>query len=282
MPNIIRTSKGPVEYRLSGEGPCLLVLNGSHTNCNSLIGSEPFLLSQGYQLVIPSRPGYGKTAIATGPTAEIFADTLREVLDLLHLDRVPVLAISGAGPTALQFAARHGDRVASLVLQCAVTRSDWPDSFTRRWGSVIFHPTIEQVTWGILHTIGRSRPTSLLHLLMKSFTTLNPNQVVQQMSQSQRNGAISLLMGLRSGGGFVLDVTHHSGNLSMVTAPTLIIHSPFDGSVAFSHAQYALEQIPHAVLYESTAPSHLIWFSDDVSNLESSMADFLRDFQISH
>src|SRR5438045_6334951 len=92
---IAQLEKGPLEYRVVGQGPAALVLNGGHTNCNSPLGHEQFFLDQGCQLVIPSRPGYGKTPSATGRTAEAFADALVGLLDHLHLERVIVLGISG-------------------------------------------------------------------------------------------------------------------------------------------------------------------------------------------
>src|SRR5437763_16169698 len=131
MNTIAQTEKGPIEYRVVGQGPAVLVLNGGHTNCNSPLGHEPFFLEQGYQLVIPSRPGYGKTPSSTGRTAEAFADALVGLLDHLHLERVIVIGISAAGPTALQLAGRHPKRVSKLILQNAVTGGKFPANRTR-------------------------------------------------------------------------------------------------------------------------------------------------------
>ena len=61
MNHVAQTTRGPVEYRIVGQGPVILVLGGGHTNCDSSLGHEQFFLHQGYQLLIPSRPGYGKT-----------------------------------------------------------------------------------------------------------------------------------------------------------------------------------------------------------------------------
>src|SRR2546422_8267015 len=121
MNSMAQMEKGPIEYRVVGQGPAVLVLNGGHTNCNSPLGHEQFFLDQGYQLVIPSRPGYGKTPSSTGRTAEAFADALVGLLDHLHLERVIVIGISAAGPTALQLAGRHPERVSKVILQNAVT-----------------------------------------------------------------------------------------------------------------------------------------------------------------
>lgn len=48
----------------------ILVLNGGHTNCMSPFEHEEFFLKKGYKLVIPSRPGYGKTPSSSGKKAK--------------------------------------------------------------------------------------------------------------------------------------------------------------------------------------------------------------------
>ena len=87
MNTIAQTEKGPIEYRLMGQGPTMLVFNGGHTNCNSPLGHQRFFIEHGYQLIIPSRPGYGSTPSSTGRTAEAFADALIPLLDQLHSSR---------------------------------------------------------------------------------------------------------------------------------------------------------------------------------------------------
>src|SRR6186997_829816 len=121
MNTIAHLEQGTIEYRVVGQGPAVLVLNGGHTHCNSPIGHEQFFLRESYQLIIPSRPGYGKTPTSTGKSAEAFADALVGLLGKLHLERVIVVGISGAGPTALQLAGRHPERVSKLILQNAIT-----------------------------------------------------------------------------------------------------------------------------------------------------------------
>ncbi len=87
MTIIAQTAKGQIEYRRVGQGPVVLVLNGGHTNCNSPLGHERFFVERGYQLVIPSRPGYGKTPSASVKTAQAFADALTLLLDQLQLEQ---------------------------------------------------------------------------------------------------------------------------------------------------------------------------------------------------
>src|SRR6266516_460086 len=121
MNTIAQTEKGPIEYRVVGQGPAVLVLNGGHTHCTSLLGHQRFFVDHGYQLIIPSRPGYGNTPSSTGRTAEAFADALIALLDQLQLEQLIVLGISAGGCTALQLAGRAPSRVSKLILQNAVT-----------------------------------------------------------------------------------------------------------------------------------------------------------------
>src|SRR3954447_3030838 len=117
---VAQTGKGPIEYRAVGQGPAVLVLNGGHTHCNSPLGNERFFVGQGYQLIIPSRPGYGRTPASTGRTADAFADALIALLEQLRLEQVIVLGISAGGRTALQLAGRHPGRVSKIILQNAI------------------------------------------------------------------------------------------------------------------------------------------------------------------
>jgi pimeloyl-ACP methyl ester carboxylesterase len=276
MNSIAQIEKRPVEYRVVGQGPAVLMLNGGHTNCNSPLGHESFFLEQGYKLVIPSRPGYGKTPSSTGRTAEAFADVLVGLLDHLGLERVIVIGISGGGPTALQLAGRHPERVGKVILQNAVTGGKFPDPLTRLGAYLVFNPWMERWTWTAFRSFARVAPLSALTSMMGSLSTLDPAQVVATMSQEQQQAALAVLLASRSGSGFLHDLRHHCGDLRRITAPTLIIRSKYDGSVDASHANYAADHIPHAELFLSPAESHLLWFSAYNAAIEEKMWAFLQ------
>jgi pimeloyl-ACP methyl ester carboxylesterase len=281
MNSIAQIEKGPIEYRIVGQGPAVLVLNGGHTNCNSPLGHEQFFLEQGYQLVIPSRPGYGKTPSSTGRTAEASADALVGLLDHLHLERVIVLGISGAGPTALQLAGRHPERVSKIILQNAVTGGKFPAKRTRVMAYLVFNAWVERWTWAAFRSFARVAPLGALKSMMGSLSSLDPDQVVATMSQEQQQAALALLLASRSGAGFLHDLHHRCGNLRRITAPTLIIVSKYDGSMDASHASYAADHIPNAELFVSPAESHLLWFSSYNPAIEEKMCAFLQASQVS-
>jgi pimeloyl-ACP methyl ester carboxylesterase len=275
MNRIAQTKNGLIEYRVVGQGPAVLLLNGGHTNCNSPFGHEQFFLDQGCRLVIPSRPGYGKTPSAIGKTAEAFADALVDLLNHLRLARAIVVGISAAGPTALQLAGRHPERVSKLILQNAVTGGRFPTLGTRLGAYLLFNPWVEGWTWAAFRAFARFAPLSALKSMMGSLSSLDPAQVVATMSREQQQAALAFLLASRSGSGFLHDLQHHCGDLQRISAPTLIIESKYDGSVDASHATYAADHIANAELFVSPAESHLLWFSSYNAAIEEKMRAFL-------
>lgn len=58
---MIRTSKGLIEYRKEGEGPTIMVLNGGHCSRATRLSHER-LADHGFSVLTPSRPGYDNTS----------------------------------------------------------------------------------------------------------------------------------------------------------------------------------------------------------------------------
>jgi pimeloyl-ACP methyl ester carboxylesterase len=270
-----QTAKGLIEYRVAGEGAAVLVLNGGHTHCNSPIGHERFFIEHGYQLIVPSRPGYGKTPSSTGRTAEAFADALACLLDQLQIEQVIVVAISAGGPTALQLAGRHPDQVSKVILQNAVTGGRFPAFGVKVMSYLGFNRWTERWTWAAFRGLARVAPMCALKSLIGSLSSLDPAQVITTMSEEQRQATLNFLLTLRSGTGFLHDIHHQCGDLGRISAPTLVIRSRYDGSVDESHATYAADHIPNAELFISPAESHLLWFSAFNADVEAKMCTFL-------
>jgi pimeloyl-ACP methyl ester carboxylesterase len=96
-----------VEYRLDRRGETVVVLcHGRHVRAGLALGDEVFAAA-GHTVLVPSRPGYGRTPLSTGISAEGFADAIRELCAHLGIARVAAAAgISGGGPTAATLALR--------------------------------------------------------------------------------------------------------------------------------------------------------------------------------
>jgi len=70
----------------------------------------------GFSYIGVSRPGFLGTPLASGKSSEQQANLCAALLDTLGVSSVLVMAVSGGGPCALQFALRHRQRCRGLVL----------------------------------------------------------------------------------------------------------------------------------------------------------------------
>ncbi|WP_407312422.1 alpha/beta fold hydrolase [Desulfosporosinus sp. SB140] len=234
-------------------------------------------MENGYRLVIPSRPGYGRTPSASGRTAEEFAHTLSSLLDVLLIDQVIVIGISAAGRTALHFAKNYPKRVTKLILESAVTCEVWPDSHTRRGALIIFNRFNEKFTWALLRQVGRFAPDFFLKLLLPSLSSLKTEEVIKSWDEKERRAVLKFLLASRSGEGFLNDIKHTFNEFNLITVPTLIIASTYDKSVSPENSIKAAEQITGAELMMIPAQSHLIWFSKYKTEIENKIADFIQN-----
>jgi pimeloyl-ACP methyl ester carboxylesterase len=107
---------GDLEYRVVGRGEPVLLIHGSIVaDAFKPMLSEPAL--SGYQLITYHRRGFAGSSRARPPFSipNQAADALA-LLDHLGVSRAHVVGHSYGGDIALQLAADHPDRVASLVL----------------------------------------------------------------------------------------------------------------------------------------------------------------------
>jgi pimeloyl-ACP methyl ester carboxylesterase len=116
-PTTVATSRGIAEYATCGAGPAVLLLHGAMGGWDqgmmlaaAAIGPAPF------QAIAVSRPGYLGTPLALGTAPAQQADVCADVLAALGVQRAAVVAISGGGQCALQFALRHPGRCRALVM----------------------------------------------------------------------------------------------------------------------------------------------------------------------
>src|SRR5512132_2227501 len=121
---VAQTPHGPIEYRLTGTGPVVVVLKGGHSSRNTQLGHER-LAEHGFTVLEPSRPGYDRTPASVGCSAQAAADALAELLDVLDIGRVRLIAISAAGHTGIELARRHPERIDRVSFESAVALP-WP------------------------------------------------------------------------------------------------------------------------------------------------------------
>lgn len=267
---------GRVEYRLDRRGPaCVLLCHGGHMRAGLALGEELFA-EDGYTVLVPSRPGYGRTPLRTGTSPAGFADAAAELSGRLGIGRLAaVVGVSAGGPTAVTMAARHPGLVERLLLVGAVGFGPYPDRRTRLGAYVVFNAATERLTWAGMRATLRLAPTVGLRLLLRGVSILPPRELLAGLSGQHRATLLGLFGGMRSGRGFLNDLRGAADVTAQVTQPALIVASRSDGGVPFTHAETLAASLPRAELVESAASSHFIWFGEDYPAIAETIRRFL-------
>jgi pimeloyl-ACP methyl ester carboxylesterase len=267
---------GPVEYRHDRRGDAtVVVFHGGHMHAGLALGEDVFT-DLGYTVLVPSRPGYGKTPVTTGGSPDRFVHVVRQLSERLGIERIAaVVGISAGGPTAIAMASRYPQVVQRLILQCAVGALPWPDLRTRLGARVMFNGVTEKVTWTLVRGLMRRAPNAGLRLLLRDLSTEPTGQVIAALEDKDRATLLALFTRMRSGQGFLNDLRNGPAPTPAISQPTLIVASRHDASVPLAHAEALASGISHAELVVSEADSHFIWFGVDYPMITDRMRRFL-------
>jgi pimeloyl-ACP methyl ester carboxylesterase len=130
----IRANGLDIAYDVHGAGPPLVLLHGATS-----IGREDFaaqipLFSRAFRLYIPEARGHGRTTwdAANGFRYDWLVDDLAAFVDAVGLETFHVVGFSMGAMTALQYAARHPDRLRTLTIVGITTEREPRASVARR------------------------------------------------------------------------------------------------------------------------------------------------------
>lgn len=125
---------GILQVRTFGSGePVVLLLHGMAAAGNSY-GAAFDQLGDSARIVIPDLLGFGGSMLPPGQVnGEDHIDALDEMLASLALTHAPLIVVghSMGGPLALRFAARHTDRVRTVITLCAALYRDAAEADAR-------------------------------------------------------------------------------------------------------------------------------------------------------
>ena len=113
---LVDTPRGKIECGGAGEGPPVLVVHGAGGGFDQGLEFAAPLAGGGFRVVAMSRFGYLRTPLPADGSAAAQADAHAALLDALEIPRVSVVGASAGSPSSVQFALRHPDRTAALVL----------------------------------------------------------------------------------------------------------------------------------------------------------------------
>jgi pimeloyl-ACP methyl ester carboxylesterase len=275
---IAQTSRGPVEYILSGNGPVILACHGTSQDCFATSGLD-LLMQAGFSLLTPSRPGYGRTPLDVGPSSTQAAGALIALLDCLNIRTCSVIAVSGGGPTGIALAAKFPQRIQRLILMAAVSQPEERIHEPSYKNQMSFYGPLHSMEWTMLRLISNISPRAMARQTMAIFSTHDPDDAVNRLSPQGIEAIRLFYQGHSSRKGALNDATHTVGRelLQAVTVPVLIVHSREDKSVPFAHAEWSLHNIPQARLCEAGFTGHFIWVDPEYAKINDQMAAFLQN-----
>ena len=272
---IINTKLGEIEYHLVGKGISILFIHGGHSNCNEKLCHKGFDLEK-FQLITPSRPGYGKTPLNNNKTPKQTADLIIELLQHLSINHVIVYGISAGGLTAIELASHYPNKVSKLILASAVSKK-WLNKQEEKYkiAKKIFNPKVEKIVWGLVRLFSTIFPTIVAKIFYPQFSK-NP------MHKLRREDIQDLIFSMKhynSKMGFINDINQNINKniLTNVKCPTLIVHSKNDNSVPFEHALYSKKMIENSkLLVLNNEWGHLFWVGADSKNTIEKIIEFIE------
>jgi pimeloyl-ACP methyl ester carboxylesterase len=291
---IRETARGPIEFAVIGTGPVLLHLHGGASGCDQTLALSWDLHLEGFTVLTPSRPGYLRTPLAAGAAPEQAADAMAGLLDALGIGPVCVVGTSGGGPTALQFALRHPERVWGLVLQSAITRRFIePRRSTRSLiGRLIFSRSWDWLAdfgaWCV-YLLVRCRPALVIRQLLVASDALEPAKAGQRLSFVLRHPEQVDFFRRVIASGVPLSVRRTGLHndlqqfaqlpvypLEQINCPTLVLHGGADGNVPLAHAEFVANTVRGAELFALPDCGHFIWVGPGAESARARIGAFLR------
>ena len=254
---VTETSKGPVEYMIEGESQNYTLLLHGTPGSYRTFGILP-LLENDFSVISPSRPGYFRTPLSVGETAQEQADAYAALLDTLHIDSVIVIAYSGGGPSAIQFALRHPDKCSRLVLISVISQKMTnEDSFIQSLFSM------EYGTWFVIKMmLSQSQDENFIPV---AETYLQSDIFPPSETNSGRENDI-------------YQFTHlEDYPLEQIQVPTIIIHGTNDEIIPISEAENLASKIPAARLLKQDGKDHFQVVFFEVESVYSQVASLLRE-----
>lgn len=143
--NLINNLK--INFKIAGEGQPILILHGWGASSDSWIRVQEILADQGYKVISPDFPGFGKSKTPPEPwNINDFTKWLNEFANSQGLEKFFIIAHSFGGRIAIKFAANYPQRIKNLILCASAGIKPKPGLKTRiifqlaKIGNAIFTP----------------------------------------------------------------------------------------------------------------------------------------------
>lgn len=242
---VLSSGCGPIEYTTYGTGFPILVAHGIFGGLDQGLVLARGQVGQEFLSIVPSRFGYLRTPLPPGATPAQQADAFVCLLDELGLPRAAVLGTSAGGTAAIQFALRHPQRCAALIL----VSSNAPGQvevglLPRPLANILFRSDL--IFW-LLITYFPASMQSIMGVPAGFELTAAQQRDMQQVMETL------LPVSPRAEGAlFDMYISNPDINrdypLQDIQAPTLVLHAQDDPLAKFENTRRLAARIPQARL----------------------------------
>jgi pimeloyl-ACP methyl ester carboxylesterase len=284
LTKVIETESGPIEYSEAGTGDPILYFHGTGVTGDVMVAVEWPLIDDGFRLIIPNRPGYGKTPLSTHKSATDCANVAAALLDSLGITNVSVMGSSGGAAFAVSFAVNYSDRAKSLVLLCPQLHR-WDH---KRWLPVMSRWTLPYLKRPLLRkvllTLYRFH---LSRMGIKQFLKTEAGDRYADVAEDPATQSLcqTALAAMAQGTkypGFENDMVAFTnediiGPNSALQTPTLVIHDVKDPLAPVAHVDWFVATFPKCERVSVHAAGHLIWVGSGAGDMHMTRVRFLKE-----
>lgn len=260
---VLATACGPIEVQVAGEGMPLLVVHGSGGGHDQGMAWARPLTRQGVRVIAMSRFGYLRTPRPADASPEAQADAHVCLMDALGIERAAIMGVSAGGPSALQTAIRHPQRISALVLVVPIAyrpptvpgsappvSDDKDEWLLRLLGSDFLFWTAQKLARGPL----------IRHVLA------TPPEHLESASASEKarvDELIRRILPVSSRAAGLIDDTRLGKRLGpypleRVSVPSLLVSARDDGFGTYAAAEYTASRIAGAQFMGFEEGGHLL------------------------
>ncbi|AKI00623.1 putative hydrolase or acyltransferase of alpha/beta superfamily [Hoeflea sp. IMCC20628] len=257
--SLLRTYYGDLEYAIEGHGEPFMMVHGTGGGFDQGLRFARGLISNGFEVIAPSRFGYLRSDFPSNPSPQNQADAFVELLDELGIDKIPIAGGSAGAIPAAHFALRHPSRCSHLILIVpAMNLSDRdPVEFTQ-FQQFLIGKMLSSDRW--FWAVQRLAPNQLIGTLLATDPAL-----LTSVSASERERAYLVLnelipisgrtQGMANDGKIAGSPTDI--DFSQIVTPTLIISAEDDRFGTAQTSRIITERIPSSKLVMFPTGGHL-------------------------
>lgn len=279
------TRLGRIDYCMKGDsGPLLAGFHGSPGSIAQIfaIMNKMGLAPPKCRWLAIDRAGYNHTPLDPCRKMPEQADLFAALLDELNIATLDVIiAFSGGGIMALDFASRHPGRVKKLLLLSAVTGIH-PSYSHSPLTELMFSSPVMNLLVGASYIFPNLAVRYTIRF-MSSFNAVQRRQEYREVNASREDRDFLLkILRLncpfgRLHDGFVNETREYlaaNRGYSEIKLPILILHGRCDSDVDISYAENLCRQVESASLLEIPTGYHLLMVGKRYSEVKGKVFDF--------